>query len=342
MLKFDSAKRRTLRMYGRGLLAASAAPMLPMLMGAAAVRDKNTGEYPSRTIDILVGFAPGGGTDVVARLIAKKFTDEWGESAVVINRPGASGNIANSHVAKAAPDGYTLLVAVSSLVINPSLYKQIPYDTERDFQPVSLLTMAPNILAVHPDVDVRTAKDLIELARAKPGAISYASPGTGQASHLAMELLATMAGVKFLHVPYNGGGPSVTAAMGGQTQLVVGSLPTILPAVRNGNLRAIGVTTAKRTSLAPNIPSIAEQTGLSDYDANVWYGLLAPAGTPRPIIDKLNAEVRQTLAEKDVEERFFTMGFETAYTTPEDLGALIKSDLAKWAQVANDAGITLG
>ncbi|WP_345252361.1 tripartite tricarboxylate transporter substrate binding protein [Pigmentiphaga soli] len=305
--------------------------MAPRAAGGSA-------DYPSQAIQMLVGFAPGGGTDVIARLLAKKFSDDWKQSAVVVNRPGASGNIANNLVAKAEPDGYTLLIAVSSLVINPSLYKNMPYDTVKDLEPISLLSVAPNILAANPSTPVRSAHELIELARSRPGEISYASPGNGQASHLAMELLGTMAGVKFLHIPYNGGGPSVSAALGGQTQLVVGSLPTILPAIRNGSLRVIGVTTARRTSLAPDIPTIAEQANLPDYDANVWYGALAPAHTPRPIVDKVNAEIGKVLSEDDVRAQFANLGFEAAHTSPEEFAALIKSDLAKWGKVVRDSG----
>jgi tripartite-type tricarboxylate transporter receptor subunit TctC len=324
------SRRHTLWCCGGGAVAVALGPW-----GVSVAAD--AAGYPTKTIEMLVGFAPGGGTDVVARLLSKKLTEAWKQSVVVTNRPGASGNIANDLVAKARPDGYTLLVAVSSLVINPSLYKDLPYDTIRDLTPVSLVSQAPNVIAANPNVPVHSAKEMIELARSRPGEISYASPGNGQASQLAMELLGTMSGVKFLHVPFNGGGPSVSAVLGGHTQLIVGSLPTILPAIRSGSLRAIGVTSATRTKLAPEIPTIAEQTGLTDYDAIVWYGMLAPGKTPQPIIDKLNAEVGRILEEKEVRDHFASIGFETAHNSPAEFAALIKAEIDKWAKVVRDS-----
>lgn len=313
------------------------------LLGASSLpADAHAAEpapnYPTRTIRMLVGFAPGGGTDVMARLFGQRFAEAWGQNVVVDNRVGAGGNIASEIAAKASPDGHTLLMAVSSIVINESLFNRVPYNTQRDFAPVSLVSVSSNLIAAHPSLPVQNLRELIALAQAKPGQLTYASPGTGQASHLAMELLSTMARVKFVHVPFNGGGPSVVAALAGQTQLLTGSLPTLLPHVRSGKLRAMGVTSAERTALAPDLPTIAEGAGLTGYDANVWYGLLAPVGTPAPIVAKLNAEIQRVLQQREVRERFATLGFEPAGGTPAQFAALIRSDGAKWSKVVRDSG----
>jgi tripartite-type tricarboxylate transporter receptor subunit TctC len=307
-------------------------------MYAGAAAPAGGSEYPTRTIRMLVGFAPGGGTDVMARLFGQRFTEAWGQNVVVDNRVGAGGNISSEIAAKAAPDGHTLLMAVSSIVINESLYRKIGYSTLRDFVPVSLASVATNVITAHPSVPVATVRDLIALAKSKPGELTYASPGNGQASHLAMELLSTMAGLKFVHVPFNGGGPSIVAALAGQTQLLTASLPTALPHIRGGKLKAMGVTSAQRTALAPELPTIAEGAGLSGYDANVWYGLLAPAGTPPAVIEKLNAEMGRVLQQKEVRDRFATLGFEPAYNSPAQFTALIQSELVKWAKVVRDSG----
>src|SRR5688572_2050815 len=285
--------------------SAAASMLVPLVFAvtpvAAAAAPDNAGDaqqYPTKTIRMLAGFAPGGGVDVLARLFAQKFSESWGQNVVVDNRPGAGGNIATDIVAKAAPDGHTLLLAVSSLAINPSLYK-LPYDTVKDLAPISLLTVAPNIIVANPTLPVQSVRELVALAKSKPGQLTYASPGSGQASHLAMELFAQMTGTKFIHVPYNGGGPSVIAALGGQTQLLTGSLPTVMPHVRSGKLRPMAVTSAKRTPLAPDVPTMAEGANLPGYEADVWYGMIAPAGTPVSIVNKINAEIARVLQQRD-------------------------------------------
>jgi tripartite-type tricarboxylate transporter receptor subunit TctC len=309
--------------------AGAAAPVAP---------SRAAGDYPTRSIRMLVGFAPGGGTDLMARLFGQKFTEAWGQNVIVDNRVGAGGNIASEIAAKASPDGYTLLMVVSSIVINESLYRKIGYSTTRDFTPVSLAAVSTNVITVHPSVTVQNVRELIALARSKPGELTYASPGNGQASHLAMELLSSMAGMKLVHVPFNGGGPSIIAAVAGQTQVLTASLPTALPFIRSGKLRVMGVTSAQRTPLAPELPTIAEGAGLKGYDADVWYGLLAPAGTPGPIVAQLNAEMGRVLKQPEVRERFTTLGFEPAYDTPAQFAALIRADLAKWEKVVRDSG----
>lgn len=315
-------------------------PFAALLLGCSGVHAASaTGaDYPTRTIRMLVGFAPGGGTDVLARIFGQRFTEAWGQNVVVDNRVGAGGNIAAEIAARASPDGYTLLMVVSSIVINESLYTKVNYSTVRDFVPIGLSGVSTNVISVHPSVKAQSIRELLELAKARSGEMTYASPGIGQASHLAMELLSTMTGLKFVHVPFNGGGPSVAAALAGQTQVLTASLPTALPHIRSGKLRVMGVTSAKRTPLAPELPTIAEGTGLKDYDADVWYGLLAPAGTPAPIVTKLNAEMDRVLALPAIRERFSTLGFEPVATTPARFGQIIRADLAKWQKVVRDSG----
>ena len=287
---------------------------------------------------MLVGFAPGGGTDVTARLFAQKFSEAMGQTVLVDNRAGAGGNIATDLTAKAVPDGYTLLMTVSSHAINVSLYRKLPYDPVKDFAPISVVAVAPNILTAHPSVPVASLRDLVTLAKAKPGEVSYGSPGSGTAQHLAMELFRSMAGIQLVHVPYNGGGPSTIAALGGQVPLLASSLPTALPHVRSGKLRALGVTSAQRSSLAPDLPTVTEAGGLPGYEATVWYGMLAPAATPVPIINKLNAEIERLLQLRDVQERLTTLGFEPHRNTPQEFAQLIKSDIVKWAKVVRESG----
>ncbi len=326
---------------GSAVSARRLATCAALMLGCGGVHAASvTGaDYPSRTIRMLVGHAPGGGTDLLARLFGQRFTEAWGQNVIVDNRVGAGGNIASEIAARASPDGYTLLMAVSSMVINESLYAKVNYSTLRDFVPVGLSGVSTNVIAVHPSVKAQNVRELLELSKSRPGEMTYASPGIGQASHLAMELLSTMTGLKFVHVPFNGGGPSLAAALSGQTQVLAASLPTALPHLRSGKLRVMGVTSAKRTPLAPELPTISEGAGLKGYDADVWYGLLAPAGTPAAIVGKLNAEMGRVLALPAVKERFATLGFEPVATTPVQFGQLISADLAKWQKVVRDAGI---
>ncbi len=294
--------------------------------------------YPTKPIRLIVGFAPGGGTDVTARLFGAKFSETMGQTVLVDNRPGAGSNIATDIVAKATPDGYTLLMTVSSHAINVSLYGKLPYDPVKDFAPLSLVAVAPNILVAHPTTPVTNAKELVALAKSKPAQVTYSSPGNGTAQHLAMELFRSMAGIQLLHVPYNGGGPATTAALGGQVQLMASSLPTALPHVRSGRLRSLGVTSAERTQLAPDFATVAESAGLPGYEATVWYGMLAPGGTPAAIVRKLNGEIERALAQKEVRERLVQLGFEPYRNTPEQFAELIKTDIVKWGKVVRESG----
>ncbi|MCC6534587.1 MAG: tripartite tricarboxylate transporter substrate binding protein [Burkholderiales bacterium] len=314
------------------VLAASCA------FGAWGQAGKGGGEYPAKPVRIVVGFAPGGGTDIVARLFAQKFTAAWGQNVLVDNRPGAGGNIGTDIVAKSAGDGYTLLMTVPSHAINPSLYGKLPYDAVKDFAPISMVGAGPNLITAHPSLAAHSAREVVALARAKPGHLNYASTGTGTAQHLAMELFCSMAGIKIVHVPYAGGAPSTAAAMAGEVQILTSTLPSTLSYVRSGRLKALGVTGARRTQIAPDLPTIAEAAGLPGYEADVWYGLLAPAGTPQSIVRKINREIEGLMQLRDVQERLMALGFEPRRNTPEQFAQTITAEIVKWGKVVRESG----
>lgn len=305
---------------------------------AAAGMAQQTEWFPERPIRLLVGFAPGGGTDTTARAIARKLSESLGQQVVVDNRPGAAGNIAAHIVAQASPDGHTLLMGtIAALAINPTLYGNLPFDPVRDFAPITQAVNSINILVVHPSVKAHDVRELIALAKASPGRVLYGSSGVGGAGHLAGELFCSMAKVKMTHVPYKGGGPVMVDLLAGHVHAVFATAATSILHIKSGKIRALGVTTLKRAGMVPEIPTIAEQ-GLPGFDANNWYGLLAPAKTPRPIVQKLNAEVVKVLGMPDVRQFLFSQGLDPAPTTPEEFGAYIKSEMAKWAKVVRAAG----
>jgi len=294
-------------------------------------------EYPSKPIRMIVGFAPGGGTDTTARAISAKLGELVGQQVIIDNRAGAAGNIATEMVAKANPDGYTLLLGtIAALAINPSLYRtKLPFDSVKDFAPIIQAVDSTNILSVHPSVPVGTVKELIALAKTK--SLNYGSSGVGGTGHLAGELFDTMAGTKMTHVPYKGGGPAMIDLVGGQVQLVYATAASAVPMIKATKIKGIAVTTIKRSALMPTIPTIAE-SGLPGFDANNWYGLLAPAKTPRAIVMRLNAEVTKVLAMPDVKDFLFNQGLDPAPGSPEKFGAYIKAEMAKWAKVVKDSG----
>ena len=315
--------------FAAAALAAAAASTLAPASHAA--------DYPTKPIRMIVGFAPGGGTDTTARAIANKLTDLLGQQVIIDNRPGAAGNIATELVSNANPDGYTLLMGtIAALAINPSLYTtKLPFDSIKDFAPIIQAVDSTNILSLHPSVAANSVKELIALAKTKP--LNYGSSGVGGTGHLAGELFNTMAGTKMSHVPYKGGGPAMIDLISGQVQLVFATAASAVPHIKSGKIKGIAVTTIKRSALMPNIPTIAE-SGLPRFDANNWYGLLAPAGTPRPIIMRLNTDVKKVLAMPDVKEFLFNQGLDPAPGTPEEFGAYIKSEMTKWAKVVKDSG----
>jgi tripartite-type tricarboxylate transporter receptor subunit TctC len=295
-------------------------------------------DYPSRPVRLVVPFAAGGPNDIIARLVGGRLSEALGQPIVVENRPGAGGNIGTDFVAKAPPDGYTLLSAgPGSLIINP-LLGSVPYDTARDFAPVSLMASAPNVLVVHPSVPAKSVKELIELARARPRQLNYASGGPGSTPHLSGALFAVMAGIDIVHVPYKGTGPASADLLGGQVQMAFFGIPPLLPHIKSGKLRALAVTGMRRSPELPEVPTMHE-AALPGYEVSPWYGLLAPAGTSRAIITRLNAEVSRVVRSADMKEKLAVQGAEAAGGTPEEYAAVIRADTATWARVIRDAGI---
>lgn len=302
----------------------------PLTQGAAS--------YPARPIRIVTPFPPGGGLDVIARVVAQHLTDEWRQQAVVDNRPGAGGTIGSAIAAKAAADGYTLLMIGSPHAINPALYAQLPYDTLNDFAPIALVTAAPHLLVVHPSLAVTSVKELIALAKSRPGQIAYASGGLGASSYLAAELLKSMAGIDLLHVPYKGTTPALIDVLSGQVPVTFGTVPTVMQHVKAGKLRALGSSGAKRSLAAPDVPTIAE-AGLAGYEAATWHGLLAPAATPAAIVSRLNAALLRMLNDTLARQRILNEGLEPLGSTPEQFGAHLRAEVPKWAKLIRSAGL---
>ena len=316
--------------------------MLTMLFaGDSAAQSASTAQaYPTRPIRLVLPFAPGGSTDTLARILQPRLTEALGQTIVVDNRPGGANNIAAEIVAKAAPDGYTLFVASPNFTTNKSLYRKLAYDPLRDFAPVTLLGVGPYVMALHPGVQANTVSELLALAKAKPRGLSYASPGIGSASHLAMELFKMRAGVDMTHVAYKGGGPAGLAVLGGEVQLYLGSIASSMPHVRAGKLKAIAVTSAKRSALAPELAALHE-SGFPGFDVNTWDCLVAPSGTPRAIIARLNAETVKVLRTPEVRDLVIKMGYEPTGTTPEELDRFLRSETELWAKVIRSANIQL-
>jgi len=295
-------------------------------------------DYPSNPIRMIVGFAAGGGTDTTARAIAQKMSAAMGEQVVVDNRPGAAGNVATELVVRGPADGYTILMGtIAALAINPTLYGNLAFDPIKDLAPVSQAVNSSNILVVHPSVQAKSVQELIALAKAKPGTLNYGSSGIGGTGHLAGVLFDELAGTKMTHVPYKGGGPAMIELVGGQVQLVFATPPTAVPQIKSGKIRGLAVTTLKRSSVMPDLPTISE-SGLKGYDANNWYGVVVPVKTPKPIVTRLNTEIVKALNAPDLKELFFTQGLDPAPSTPEQFGAYIKSELGKWAKVIKASG----
>jgi tripartite-type tricarboxylate transporter receptor subunit TctC len=310
------------------------AALLAMVVPAAALA-----AWPERPIKLVVPFPPGGATDVIGRVIAQELSGVIGQQVVVDNRPGATGNIGADLVAKAAPDGYTLLLgALTSHAINATLQKSLPYDLERDFTPVSLAGVVPLVFVVHPSVPANTLPELIALAKAKPGYLTFASSGNGGPQHLAGELFKRMAGVDMLHVPYKGSGPAMTDLMGGQVLTMIETAPAALPFIKSQRLRAIAAASTHRIPMLPDVPSAAE-AGLPGFEVNSMFGLLAPVNTPQPIVARLNAEVVKILQKQGVKDKMMEQGAIATPTTPAEAKQRIHAEIAKWAQVIREAGV---
>lgn len=311
-----------------------------LLLPATTASIAQSQVYPTKPIRHIVGFPPGGSTDLVARMVAAKLTEEFGQQVVVDNRPGAGGSVAASIVARAAPDGYTLYHAGITMAINPALRKNLPYDTLRDFSPITLLAKLPTVLLVHPTLPVKTIKDFVAYAKAAPGKVNYGSSGAGAAPHLAMELFKKQAGIDIVHIPYKGSAPALNDLMGGNISAMFDNLPATLPHVRAGKARALAVGTIKRSAQLPEVPTISESV-IPGYEVTVWYGMFTQAAVPKPIVDKLNATVVKILGMPDVQRRLADIGADPSPLTSAEFGAFLRAETTKWAAVIKDAKIVV-
>jgi tripartite-type tricarboxylate transporter receptor subunit TctC len=293
--------------------------------------------YPVKPIRFVAPFAPGGGTDFIGRVVAQKLGEAVKQTVIVENRPGAGGTLGADIGAKAPPDGYTFTVIAGSYSVNPSLYK-LAFDPVNDITPVIQFSQGPFVIVSHPSLPAKTAKELIALAKSKPGALNYATSGQGSITHLATELFNMMAGIKMTHIPYKGTGPAITDTIAGHTQLLWGSAAAAVPQVKNGKLRAIGVSTLQRIPALPDVPTVNE-SGLKGYDVILWHGLIGPKGLPRPIVDRVNGEINKALKAKDMEEKLATDGVSPAGGTADQFGALIKRDIDTWRKVVQKTGV---
>ena len=309
--------------------------LVALALASATVSAQN---YPTRTVRIVVPYAPGGNTDFTARVIAGKLTEIFGQQVVVENRAGGATNIGSDLVAKAAPDGYTILMGGASNAINMSLYQKLPYDTLRDFAPVSLCVKGANVLAVHPSMPVKNIKELIALAKTKPGKLNYASSGLGSSNQMAGELFKMMAGVNIVHVPYKGNAPALTDTIGGQVEMIFSGVPLLVPHIQGGRIRAIGIGSLKRFPALPQVPTI-DEAGLKGYEATTWFGMLAPIKTPKEIVARLNVEVGKILASAEVSEKFINEGVEPMGGSTDFFTAFIRDEIAKYAKVVKAANL---
>jgi tripartite-type tricarboxylate transporter receptor subunit TctC len=324
----DSAKSR----IGAALFVAS------LVLFSAGVLAQGAGPYPGKPIRFILPFPPGGGTDILGRLLAERLATGLGQPVVVENRGGAGGNVGAEAAARSAPDGYTIVLVAPSLAISPSLYKKLAYDPVKDFAPVSLVATVPNVMVTNPSVQAKTLSEFIALAKQRPGAMNFGSGGNGTSNHLAGELFNIVAGVRLVHVPYKGVNLAMQDVMSGEVQLVVIGIPAAAPHIKAGRLRALAVIDSKRAAALPDVPTVAE-AGLPDFDVTTWYGVLAPAGTPQPIIARLNAEIVKVMHSPEMGERLAAMATEPVTSTPEGFADLIRREIVKWGKVVRAAGL---
>ena len=324
-------------MPGRAGRRATAGMLFLALVSLAACTHAQG--YPARTVRLIAPFAPGGGTDLMARLLAQKLTPLLGQQVIVDNRAGAGGRIGAELVAKSPPDGYTLLLAGSSVMATaPALYSKLPFEMPRDFSPISLIAYTAYVLVAHPSVPAKSVKELIALAKLRPGRLTYASSGPGGPAHLSGELFSSMAGVKMIHVPFKGSSPGTLSVMAGETDLMFSNTLPALPSVKSGRLRALGITALRRSAIMPDVPTVAE-SGLPGFDVQQVYGLLAPAGTPRDVVRRLNQEIAKVMQAEDIRSRLLADGSEVLVSTPEELERVILAEIGKWTKVIRQAGI---
>ena len=317
--------------------------LVPLVLGAALSPSPAWAQapdaWPSRPVRFILPFPPGGGTDILGRLIAERLTANLGQPVVTENRGGAGGNVGAEAAAKSAPDGYTIVLAAPSLAISPSLYSKLNYDPVKDFAPVSLVATVPNVMVTNPSVPANTLGEFIRLAKTKPGEMNFGSGGSGTSNHLAGELFNIVAGVKLVHVPYKGVNLAMNDVLSGRIQLVVIGIPAAAPHIKAGRLRALALVAPRRSPVLPEVPTVAE-AGLPGFEVTTWYGILAPAGTPGAIVVRLNAELVRVMHSPDLKERLAAMAADPATSTPEEFGDYIKREIAKWGEVVHQAGLS--
>ncbi len=307
-------------------------------LGCADAGAQAPDAWPSKPIRFILPFPPGGGTDILGRIISERLAARLGQPVVIENRGGAGGNVGAEVAAKSAPDGYTIVLVAPSLAISPSLYSKLNYDPVKDFAPISLVATVPNVMITHPSVPAQTLQEFIALAKSKPGGMNFGSGGNGTSNHLAGELFNIVAGVKLVHVPYKGVNLAMNDVLSGEVHLVVIGIPAAAPHIKAGRLRALALIAPQRSPALPEVPTIAE-AGLRDFEVTTWYGILAPAGAPRPIVTRLNAEIVRTMHGPELRDRLAAMGTDPATSTPEEFADLIKREIAKWSKVVREAGL---
>lgn len=313
--------------------------VLPLVAGALFTSVVSAQPYPNKPLRFVLGFSPGGASDIVARIVGGRLSEAVGQPVVIDNRPAASGSAAAAMIARAPADGYTmLLAATSTMAVNPSLYRKLPYDSVKDFSYVANLVSMPNVLVVHPSVPVKSVIELIAYAKAEGGKLSYASAGVGSANHFTAEMFSYAAKVKMTHVPYKGGGPALVDFAGGQVPVMFATIVTAIPYAKQGRLRSLGVTSAERSPSMPDVPTIAE-AALPGYESTIWYGVVMPAGTPKPIVSRVSGEIEKILLMPDVGERFNTLGASVSYMTPERFTAYVNTEIKKWSVVVAATGM---
>lgn len=296
--------------------------------------------YPAKSVRIIVPLAPGGGSDIVARIVASELLNHWRQSVVVDNRPGGGSTVGTAIAAKAPADGYTLLVSSSSIAISPALYKSLDFDIRRDFSSITLITSQPSILAVHASVPVSTVKELVALAKAQPGKLAYASAGSGSATHLGAELFKYSTGIDLVHVPYKSAGQATSALLSGESQILLTNMASVLPHMQSGRIKALGISASTRSALAPTLPTVAE-SGIPGFEYSTWYAMLAPAGTPKAIVNRIQTDLAALIRTSQTRDRFVSLGMEAYGTTPAELDAYLDSEITKWGKVIRAAGVRL-
>ena len=321
-------------LVGHWIVPALRLPLAALVTFATLAHAQN---YPARPIRLVVPAPPGGGTDILGRIVAQKLSDTLRQQVIIDNRAGASGMIGSEIVARAGADGHTLLICFTTHVTNPSLFAKMPYDTVRDFAPVAMVGVIPSVLVLHPSIPSQSVKEFIAYAKERPGKLNYGSAGSGSATHLSSVLFQSMTGTRMVHVPYKGSAPALTDLLAGQVTLMFGNMASAMPHVRGGKLRALAVTSAKRSAAAPELPTIAE-TGLPGYEATSWFALFAPARTPEGIVSKLNAEVNALLKLPDVKERMLGLGADSIALSPRELGAYVETEIVKWDKLIKASG----